>query len=428
MNWATVSLGEVCDAGRGEVRTGPFGSQLHESDYSTEGTPVVMPKDIATGRVDDSAIARVSHHHVERLSQHKLSVGDIVYGRRGDIGRRALISEREEGWLCGTGCLRISPGKQAVDSQFLFYRLGEHSVVADIRNRAIGATMPNLNTTILRDTILTIPPLSMQRRIAAVLGAYDDLIEVNRRRIALLEEMARGLFEEWFVRFRFPGHENVTINETAEGPLPEGWRVTTLNDLLLERRDAVMPDEVPSDTRYVGLEHLPRRLITLNDFGPATAATSLKLRFQRGDILFGKIRPYFHKVVWAPWSGIASSDALILRPVNGDTSALVLCLVSSDAFVAHSVQTSNGTKMPRANWTVLKRYSVQIPPADLLNRFSGIVHPAVELAANLQAQNEELGAARDLLLPRLISGQLTLPSAERQVEDAATFAELVAAE
>src|ERR1700742_353191 len=106
--WRNVTLGELCDEDKGDIRTGPFGSQLHESDYCEIGTPVVMPKDIATGRVDEATIARVSLDHVERLSHHRLAKGDIVYGRRGDIGRKALVSEREAGWLCGTGCLRIT--------------------------------------------------------------------------------------------------------------------------------------------------------------------------------------------------------------------------------------------------------------------------------------------------------------------------------
>jgi type I restriction enzyme S subunit len=109
--WIGVTLGDLCDRGGGTVRTGPFGSQLHESDYSDAGTPVVMPKDLIDGRVSEMSIARVSGEHVSRLSQHQLQVGDIVYGRRGDIGRKALITEREAGWLCGTGCLRITPGE-----------------------------------------------------------------------------------------------------------------------------------------------------------------------------------------------------------------------------------------------------------------------------------------------------------------------------
>ena len=121
--WERVTIGELCDVGGGKVKTGPFGSQLHQSDYQDTGIPVVMPKNIINGKIDESSIARVSEFHVERLSKHKLALGDIVYGRRGDIGRQALITTQNVGWLCGTGCLRITLGNAPVDTLFLHYYL-----------------------------------------------------------------------------------------------------------------------------------------------------------------------------------------------------------------------------------------------------------------------------------------------------------------
>src|SRR4051794_24154180 len=119
--WRESTLGDLCDNGGGTIRKGPFGSQLHQSDFSEQGSPVVMPKDIVDGSISLSGIARVDQGHVDRLSQHKLKTGDIIYGRRGDIGRCALIKKRETGWLCGTGCLRIELGGIDIDPQFLFY-------------------------------------------------------------------------------------------------------------------------------------------------------------------------------------------------------------------------------------------------------------------------------------------------------------------
>jgi restriction endonuclease S subunit len=112
--WIVKTIGELCDIGNGKVQTGPFGSQLHQSDYQLEGYPFVMPKDILNGKIDETSIARVSINHVERLSKHKLSLGDIIYGRRGDIGRQALVREENVGWLCGSGCLRISLGTDSI--------------------------------------------------------------------------------------------------------------------------------------------------------------------------------------------------------------------------------------------------------------------------------------------------------------------------
>jgi type I restriction enzyme S subunit len=145
----------------------------------------------------------------------------------------------------------------------------------------------------------------------------------------------------------------------------------------------------------------------------------LKLRFERRDVLFGKIRPYFHKVSWAPFSGVASSDAIVFRAKKDRDFALVTALTSSDAFVANSVKTSNGTKMPRANPTVLRAYPLPLAPTCILEQFQSVAESVIELGGRLQAANQSLAAARDLLLPRLISGELSVAAAERQLEDAA---------
>jgi type I restriction enzyme, S subunit len=266
---------------------------------------------------------------------------------------------------------------------------------------------------------VALPPLPEQKCIASILKAYDDLIEVNRQRIALLEEMAQRLFEEWFVRFRFPGHEDCEVVQTPDGPMPEGWRRVTLEALCSETRDAVSPADVESDTPYVGLEHIPRRSTTLDDWGRADEVTSTKLRFRAGDVLFGKIRPYFHKVVFAPFEGVCSSDAIVVRSRAPEFTGIVLSVTSSDNFVAHAVATSNGTKMPRANWNVLARSSVPLPPEGLMRRFNDAVVTWAELAATLIASNIRLAASRDLLLPRLISGEVSVSVAERELETAA---------
>ena len=195
------TLGEICDEVDGIIRTGPFGSQLHKSDYRDEGLPVIMPKNIINGRIELDGIARIGKDDEFRLREHKLAKGDIVYARRGDIGRCALIRERENGWLCGTGSLRISLGNKIVSPVYLYYYLNHPYIISWIQNQAVGATMPNLNTTIVRSIPISYPPLPTQRKIAAILSAYDDLIENNTRRIQILEAMAQTLYRHWFVDY-----------------------------------------------------------------------------------------------------------------------------------------------------------------------------------------------------------------------------------
>ncbi|MGB4913475.1 MAG: restriction endonuclease subunit S [Candidatus Dechloromonas phosphoritropha] len=406
--WRETTLGEVCDEVNGIIQTGPFGSQLHQSDYSEVGIPVVMPKDIIEGRIASDTVARVSSEHVERLSRHKLRSGDIVYGRRGDIGRQALIRPEQAGWMCGTGCLRLSLGDEVLDPFFLHYYLRQDDVVGWITNQAVGATMPNLNTGILRSVPVRFPPLLVQQRIAGILSAYDELIENSQRRIRILESMARTLYREWFVHFRFPGHENHPRVPSLLGEIPQGWEVKKLGEIAEEMRRNVPKGDLDEPQPYVGLEHIPRRSLALDAWETTTELGSNKLEFKKGEVLFGKIRPYFHKVSVAPFDGLCSADTIVVRARRPEHYAFVVACVSSDELVAHATATSNGSKMPRANWGVLEEYGVVIPKGKVAEQFSALFADTIAQQQALIFQIKNLRRTRDLLLPRLLSGQVDI--------------------
>jgi len=273
---------------------------------------------------------------------------------------------------------------------------------------ATGATVPHLNMADIRTLVVpNVPALGYQKRVAAVVGAFDDLIEINQRRIELLEDLARSLYREWFVRFRFPGHGPVP----APPAIPPGWGTVTLGDLAEIVSDGVDPSDIDPTSCYCGLEHLPRRATTLRDWGTAKSVTSRKLRFGEADTLFGKIRPYFHKVVWAPCDGIASSDAIVFRArPDHPVPALINAVLSSDALVAEAVATSNGTKMPRADALAILNFPVVLPALghDLLRQAETSLRAAYDECAALVRQDAALARTRDLLLPRLVTGRLDI--------------------
>ena len=222
--WQQVKLGDIaCN-----IQTGPFGSQLHQSDYSAIGTPVVMPKDLIAGKISEQSIARVGEAHVKRLARHQIKDGDILYSRRGDVGRCAYATDAETNWLCGTGCLKVTIDSSKAISKFVFYQLQTSQSVGWVEKHAVGSTMLNLNTSILANIPLSLPPIEVQRKIVGILSAYDDLIENNRKQIKLLEEAAQRLYKEWFIDLRFPGYENTKI---ING-IPEGWEKTLLGNLI----------------------------------------------------------------------------------------------------------------------------------------------------------------------------------------------------
>ena len=344
-----------------------------------------------------------------------LKSGDLLFARRSLVlegaGHCSLVTDVPEPMTFESSLIRVRLDQRLAEPRFYFYLFRSPIGRAKLASIAARTAVSGIKGTDLSALRVPVPALEEQARIASILGAYDDLIEVNRRRIAVLERMARRLFEEWFVHLRFPGHEVL-----PQMSAPKDWQQLGFGALVDERRDSIDPSDVDPGVAYVGLEHIPRRSTTLDAWSSADQVTSTKLRFERGDILFGKIRPYFHKVAWAPLAGVCSSDAIVWRPRSDDVAGLALAVASSDAFVAHSVQTSNGTKMPRANPSVLARYPVLVPPGMLLQSFNKNVMAGVELAASLNAANLRLAAARDLLLPRLIGGQVSVSTAERVLE------------
>lgn len=192
------TVGDLCDRFGGDIQTGPFGSQLHSSDYSDEGVPVVMPQDLRAGRILLGKIARVHEDHARRLAQHRLALGDVVFSRRGDVGRFAIVSDSEVGWLCGTGCIRVRFNCPDLDTEFLRHALARPEVAQWLAHHAKGVTMPNLNTKIIRALPITLPPLAEQKRIAAILDAAEALREKRSLSIKIADSLTRATFFEMF--------------------------------------------------------------------------------------------------------------------------------------------------------------------------------------------------------------------------------------
>jgi type I restriction enzyme S subunit len=429
--WEYTTLGEACARVGGDVQTGPFGSQLHAADYVSRGIPSIMPQNIGDNRVVRDGIAQITAEDAERLKRYRVRPGDIVYSRRGDVERRALIRDAEDGWLCGTGCLRVRFGDERVNPTYASYYLGAPTVREWIARHAHGATMPNLNTAILSALPFVLPPPPEQRAIACILGTLDDKIELNRRMNETLEAMARALFKSWFVDFdpvrakvegREPGLPQPiadlfldSFEDSELGEIPRGWRVGVLGDVAEHPRRGVQPNEIDPSTPYIALEHMPRRSIALSEWGSADGLESNKFEFKRGEILFGKLRPYFHKVGVAPVDGVCSTDIVVVKPRAEHWLGFVLGHVSSEAFVGHTTGGSTGTKMPRTSWSEMARYPVVLPPDPIAQAFTALIRPSVKRILFAIHESRTLAALRDALLPKLIAGEL-------RVKDAARFA------
>ena len=184
--WVCIDLAVLTKRFGGSIQTGPFGSQLHASDYVESGVPVVMPKDIVNRRASTDSVARISAADADRLARHKLLAGDIVFSRRGDAERHALITEREVGWLCGTGCLLLRPGRMWDSPGYLSMLLDAPRARTWLVQHAVGATMPNLNTGILGSVPVVLPSTS-------VLRAFEELMSVTEQQRSRNASMAETL-------------------------------------------------------------------------------------------------------------------------------------------------------------------------------------------------------------------------------------------
>lgn len=353
---------------------------------------------ISEGPYPVVASTSVKAYHKE----FKVKGPGVVTGRSGSLGKVQFITGSF--WPLNTS-LYVKDFK-GNDPRFVAYFLQ----TMKLENFNSGAGVPTLNQNHLQKLSVRIPGLPTQRKIAAILTAYDDLIETNKRRITLLQKMAEELYREWFVRMRFPGHQNTKF---VKG-VPEGWEVRPISSFCRELRTAAKRKDIGDDEIYVGLEHIPRKSIAFREWTTASSIESNKLRFKERDILFSKIRPYLHKVAMAHFSGVCSSDTIVLRPLDKIYEGFLFYTVFSETFIDLATIAAKGTKMPRADWAFLEKLELKIPPPELLEDYQSKFEENFALVATLLRANEQAIKSRDLLLPRLISGKLSVEDLDIQ--------------
>jgi type I restriction enzyme S subunit len=417
-HWTT--LGEVCRQGGGDVQTGPFGSQLHRADYVLDGTPAIMPTNIGADRVDATGIARVSDDDLRRLARYRVRLGDIVYSRRGDVERRALVGASENGWLCGTGCLRVRFGQGVVEPRYAYYYLGHPDVREWVVRHAVGETMANLNTEILSALPFLLPTLERQRAIAAVLGSLDDKSDLNRRMNATLEATARAIFKAWFVDFEdLPveagRREPVAMvaeagvpfgRQPARSDLPGGWTSLSL-DRLAEFRNGLALQRFPpvdGEPRLPVIKIAQMRTGRPSDEEFAAGSLDPAYVVEDGDVLFS-------------WSG--SLEVCLWTGGRGALNQHLFKVSSAHApkwcyllWTKHhlpsfrEIAANKATTMGHIQRHHLTEAEVLLPPKGVMDAMGRVLGPIIEEQVRLGVETRSLEDARDTLLPKLLSGEV----------------------
>ena len=402
MEWKEVRLGDIAD-----VQTGPFGSQLHKSDYIAEGIPCIMPTNIGSHLnfiVD--GIAHVSEVDANRLSRHLTKFGDIIYARRGDIEKCAYVTTNEEKWLCGTGCLKIRCNN-GVNSRFIAYQLSTAECKKWITGNAVGTTMLNLSKGILSKLPLLVPSHEDQRRIASILSSLDRKIELNNKINADLEEMAQAIFKNWFVDFE-PFKDGKFVDSEL-GMIPEGWKVGTLRDItnnktakVKERNDVKVLSPVTSGELVLSEEYFTKQVFS-------SSIAKYKI-VNKGDFAYNPARVNIGSIGRNEFDfdGCVSPVYVVFSVLDGYENYFDL-FRKTDFFKDSVASLAIGGVRQSLSYDDLSLIETIIPSKNIVEKFNNLYNQMKKTIKANKLENSRLSLLRDTLLPRLMSGEQEIP-------------------
>lgn len=392
--WLGSTLGEIS-----KVQTGPFGSQLKNEQYITGGTPVVTVEHIVDFKIKDFNYPSVTEEDKNRLSKYLLKEGDIVFTRVGSVDLSAYVNKNQDGWIFSSRMLSVRPIKE-VNSKFLSYFFQQKVFRNYILKIAVGATMPSINTGILKEIPVSYPPLNEQQSIAQILTSFDDKIQLLQAQNKTLEALAQTIFAEWFGKYQ------------VEDELPEGWRVgklgevtkifggTTPSTIVNEFWDGNIHWTSPKDLsnskglfllktekkitdeglKKISSGLLPKRTLLLSSRAPVgyTSLTNIELAINQGYIA---ILPnqYFSNNYMYLW-------------LNKNMQTII--------------NASNGSTFLEISKSSFRNINCVIPEINILNTFDNIINPIFEKVLSNTLQIQTLTQTRDSLLPKLMSGEI----------------------
>ncbi len=400
------------------------GYAFKSAEFCESGIPVIKIKNIQLGEVDCTEMQCVPEKYLSIDSKYHVHKGDILISLTGShinqpnsvVGRvarykkeapRALLNQR-----AGKVIIRRP---EACDAGFLFYQLFDESVRRDIAAFAHGAAnQANVSPSQIESLNIQLPPLLVQRKIAAILSVYDDLIDNNLRRIKILEEMAQNLYREWFVKFHFPGHQHARFVDSPLGRIPEGWEVATLGAVSTiipgyafrskDWTDAGIPVIKIKNIRLGNLidteqvDHVPEGILS---------TTHKKYWLYNGDILIAMTGATAGKI-----GKLRSKEPVLLnqRVAKIDPKhpfeEFVWCTVSSPGADERFFALADGAAQPNMSGSQIENFQLLVPSSDLVQQFNDFVSPFIKEVDNMMLRNQALRRTRDRLLPKLISGEV----------------------
>lgn len=396
-----------------------------------KGVPFIRVNNFQDTRLDLTDVMRVAPEIAARYERTRLLGGEVLVTVVGTVGQVVVVPKSMFGYNVARAVAVLHPLPH-VSAEWLALCLRSPYSKHRLSSRANTTVQTTINLKDLRALPIPLPPVNERNAITKLIGSVDESIALLRETNTALEAFAQTLFRSWFINFD-PVHAKLAGNapeamsaelaalfpsefEDSElGLIPKGWVVGRISDIGQNSRTQGRPSNIPPTTPYIGLEHMPRRSLSITEWGSAATVESGKFWFNSSDILFGKLRPYFHKVCIANVAGVCSTDILVVQPSEPNWHAFLVMHLFSDAFIENATQLSDGARMPRTNWRDTAAYKVSLPPAELAESLNKLVQPMFSLMGSNIGTIRALASLRDHLLPRLISGKLRIEDAEASV-------------
>jgi type I restriction enzyme S subunit len=422
--WREVTLEQLAAPSPHALATGPFGSAISSKHFLTEGVPVIRGSNLSLdvgARLKDDGLVFLSPEKAATFRRSIARRRDLVFTCWGTVGQIGLVDDRAtfDEYIVSNKQMKLTPDPQEVESHYLYYLLSSPAMVANVQGQSIGAAVPGLNLGQLRQLRVRLPGVATQRRIAGVLCVLDDLIENNRRRIELLEQMAQVIYREWFVRFRYPGHEDATFVDSPLGPIPEGWEVTPLRDVATvvrgrsyRKNELVETGGVP----FVNLKCMMRgggfRRDGLKRY---TGKHNSDQRVDAGDIVLAVTdltqgREILARATLVPRLdedfGVISLDVIRLIPKEPQDRLAVLFTLRCTDFSDRVKEYANGSTVLHLSPTHVADGEIVWPHEGLRRSYAHIADPILREVDDLKDTADRLAGIRDLLLPKLVTGEI----------------------
>jgi type I restriction enzyme S subunit len=408
MNWDEIEIGELVNRGEALIKTGPFGTQLKASDYTEIGTPVINVRNLGMGLLKmDQKLEFLPNEMVEKLAPHILLKNDIVFGRKGAVDRHLFVSPEFEGWIQGSDCIRLR-----INSTIVFPKFVSHFFCTENHKRwmenhcSFGSTMASLNESIVKKIAIPCPPLPIQQKIASILSAYDDLIENNLKRIRLLEEAAQHLYQEWFVRFRFPGWEEA---EFGANGVPVGWERKAIGEVCETVGGGTPSTKEPSfwdggEIVWFSPTDLSKNssLVLLDSASKITEKglknSSAKMLPPRTILMSSRATIGLFGIISKP----CSTNQGFISIIPNEEHFRYYFLFNLINRKQEIINNANGSTFKEISKKHFREMEIVIPTSGLIKQFYHLSESFLNQVEYLERQNQKLKEARDILLPRLM--------------------------